>query len=927
MEYLLKSTICLSAFYGLYFFGFRRMSFHALNRSYLLVSLAFSLTIPLLSYERTEVVVLEPQAIEEVNIPVEEMQESAVNQSKTIQPIKSIEEIPVRTIDWIQVLNSIYLLGVGVMIFVFTKNLLIILYTIKKASTSVTLTNSTEAERIRSHSSSNRKLKILLTRSQSNSSFFNYIFLNPANLNPHEEALIIAHEGFHAQRLHTLDLLILGILKAVFWFNPIVYFYQKSLKQIHEYEVDALMSATYDGREYAHLLLKLGVAPNAMIINQFSTKPLSERFQFLFKTPTKNMKKLLYFLSLPIIAVGVMAFAEEKVNTIYKQKNNNTPLQPIEVKEYPLVINDEKNRASWNNSFNSLRFSPANISLNKIQIKNYNGFHYYVNPNSLTINMIEQVNKFIGMRFLALIITEKEFDDKGNLSKLGLALQHLRTNQVSQPEVFNMTELREKGKNGAFFIIEGYDKNFKNSEILFNEGSKDLTITWGNKDIIYTINQTSDLSIAQKRIIYKVSPDKFNLITFENVKAYFAKEGFTLISKNEVFDKNHNLISLTIQIDNGKEKSEKQVVLNDLRHLIRLKTESKDNAHRWDEALVIEANKDTKKVKVDYEGKWFEGIKKSNKYEITEVVVNDIRKQIDSTKFTYYLSVKPTKKGNIDSFKVIVKNQLLVEGRDFIVKGEGIYLDQKYKGTRPSFHVYSTVMGPVLYPYLTKLDNIPLININLSAKLPSFFASSDNRVLSKTIKIPFPDTRPIKSQDTLRTILEANKLGKNPLVFINDIEYPSSILYRINPNSMRGSEIYSKGSQRAIEKYGLRAEDGVIILNTTKNKELLLGNEKQYRIAVDNVKKQLDAPKKRVQRVVLKDSDGKEYEKISVMRPDLVTIHFSVDVPVGGKIIFTVDGKVVNEEDIENTRQIYIGGGCGQTHGEKYDAYIDLNTK
>lgn len=301
--------------------------------------------------------------------------------------------------------------------------------------------------------------------------------------------------------------------------------------------------------------------------------------------------------------------------------------------------------------------------------------------------------------------------------------------------------------------------------------------------------------------------------------------------------------------------------------------------------------------------------------------------QIDSTKFTYYLSVKPTKKGNIDSFKVIVKNQLLVEGRDFIVKGEGIYLDQKYKGTRPSFHVYSTVMGPVLYPYLTKLDNIPLININLSAKLPSFFASNDNRVLSKTIKITFPDIRPIKSQDTLRTILEANKLGKNPLVFINGDEYPSSILYRINPYSMKGSEIYSKGSQRAIEKYGLRAEDGVIILNTTKNKELLLGNEKQYRIAVDNVKKQLDAPKKRVQRVVLKDSDGKEYEKVSVMRPDLVTIHFSVDVPIGGKIIFIVDGKAVNEEDIENTKQIYIGGGCGQTHGEKYDAYIDLNTK
>lgn len=657
MDYLLKSSICLLAFYGLYFFGFRRLSFHALNRFYLLFSLALSLTIPLLSYVRTEIIVLEPQASEEVNIPFEEVQESAYNQSNAIQPTKGIEEIDFKTIEWIQILNSIYLLGFGMMIFVFTKNLLIVLYTIKKAYNSMASSETSPASL--SYLKSNRRLKILITKSQSNSSFFNYVFLNPDNLNPHEEAMIIAHESFHAQRLHTLDLLILSMLKAAFWFNPIVYFYQKSLKQIHEYEVDALMSASYDSREYAHLLLKLSLAPNAMIINQFSTKPLSERIQFLFKTPTKNKKKLLYFLSLPFIAAGVMAFAHKKVVRVYQEKE------------------------------------------------------------------------------------EKK-----------------------------------------------------------------------------TVKETSE-SILKK-----------GKLRTENLKKVFSD---TL-------------------------KKEKMV-------------------------------------------------------------------QIDSTKFTYYLSIKPTKKGNIDSFKVIIKNQLLVEGRDFIVKGEGIYLNQKYKGTRPFFHVYSTVMGPVLYPYLTKLDNIPLININLSAKLPSFFTSNDNGVISRTIKIPFPDTRPIKNQDTLRTILEANKLGKNPLVFINEEEYPSSILYRINPSNTRGSEIYSKGSQRAIEKYGLRAADGVIILNTTKNKELLLENEKQYRIAVDNVKKQLDAPKKRIQRVVLKDLDGKEYERVSIMRPDLVSTHFSVDVPVGGKVVFTVDGKAVNEENIENAKQLYIGGGCGQTHGGKYDAYIDLNTK
>ncbi len=156
MDYLLKSSICLSAFYGLYFFGFRRLSFHALNRFYLLFSLALSLTIPLLSYVRTEIVVIEPQASEEVNIPFEEIQESAYNQSNAIQPTKGIAEIDFKTIEWIQILNSIYLLGIGMMIFVFLKNLLIIVYIIKKASTSMASSETSPASL--SYRKSNRKL-------------------------------------------------------------------------------------------------------------------------------------------------------------------------------------------------------------------------------------------------------------------------------------------------------------------------------------------------------------------------------------------------------------------------------------------------------------------------------------------------------------------------------------------------------------------------------------------------------------------------------------------------------------------------------------------------------------------------------------------------------------------------------------------------
>lgn len=618
------------------------MSFHTLNRFYLLASLVLSLTIPLISYERTEIVVLEPQPIEEVLMPTEEIQENTYAQAPVTQPTTNIEVSPKKDIDWLMLLNAIYLVGVWSMFMVFCKNILLIVYRIKNtASTSL---NHRE------------NLKILLTKSQSNSSFFNYIFLNPENLNPHEQELIIAHESFHAQRLHTLDLLFSSILKAIFWFNPIVYFYQKSLKQIHEYEVDALMSATYDGREYAHLLLKLGVAPNAMIINQFSTKPLSERIQFLFKKPTHQMKKLFYLLSLPIIVVGVMAFAEEKVVRVYQEK---TPKSSI--------------------------------------------------PKSV---------------FEGKILAEK------------------------------------------VIAKQTYNDTLKNTKI--------------NK--------------------------------------------------------------------------------------------------------------------------------------------------IDSSRFSYNTNVK-VPKNKVDSFNVITNQEYLVEGRDYVVKNNVIFLNSAYKNTKIAYRLYMKPLGSIVYPELTKLNKVDFPDMRFASKTPIFWAKTDSKTLPQISTSPSYFSKLKRNQDTLRTILETNKLGKNPLVFINGEEYPSSVLYRINPNSTEGYQMYSKGSQRAIEKYGLRAEDGVIILNTKKNKELLLENEKQHRIAIENVKKQLEAPKKRVQRVVLKDLDGKEYEKVSVMRPDLSTINFSVDIPVGGKVVFMVDGKEVSENEIENAKQIYIGGGCGETPGGKYDAYINLYTQ
>jgi hypothetical protein len=378
------------------------------------------------------------------------------------------------------------------------------------------------------------------------------------------------------------------------------------------------MSASYDGREYAHLLLKLGVAPNTMIINQFSTKPLSERFQFLFKTPTKNMKKLFYFLSLPIIAVGVMAFAEEKVMKVYQEG-------------------------------------------------------------------IEQKN-----------MLKKSEKAEGNLKLQNYEIDTYKT-QNTKPNIF------------------------------------------------------------------------------------------------------------THKLDFG--------------------------------------------IKLD----------------------------------------------NIDSIKISINNQLLIEGKDYILKGNDICLEQKYSTSKAKIHVYSSVKGNYgryegtnIFTKFTKLEESPYVKLNKVSNQPIFEVKNIKNFFIKQPHIFYKTT---KTEDTLRTIFETNKLGKNPLVIINRVEYPSSILYRINPEAIESQEISSQKDKNTILFYGDKAKDGCIEIITKKGVDIFLKDNEKRKTVLESVAKQVQESKKRVKREIVKDKNGEEYEKISLMRLDGETVHFSSGIPVGEKTVFIVDGK------------------------------------
>ncbi|TAE69857.1 MAG: hypothetical protein EAZ85_12625 [Bacteroidetes bacterium] len=88
-------------------------------------------------------------------------------------------------------------------------------------------------------------------------SFFHYIFWNnKQNLTEEEQDLVLYHEQRHIWDKHTIDVLVLEVVKIFFWFNPFVYLYTKALRLQHEYIADVGVLRETTPQNYGRLLLK-----------------------------------------------------------------------------------------------------------------------------------------------------------------------------------------------------------------------------------------------------------------------------------------------------------------------------------------------------------------------------------------------------------------------------------------------------------------------------------------------------------------------------------------------------------------------------------------------------------------------------------------------------------------------------------------------
>ena len=177
-------------------------------------------------------------------------------------------------------------------------------------------------------------------------SFFNQRVIDPALP---ELQTIDYHEQVHSRQWHSLDIVIFEILGILCWFNPIIYGYKKSIRNIHEYLADE-EAAKYigDKQQYALLLVSrsFGVPLNSLTNSFFNQSLLKNRINMLNQEKSPKKALLKYGLYLPVFGLTLLLSAATlRSNEQIEEFTASIPLEkPMELVE---SINLPQSQNRW----------------------------------------------------------------------------------------------------------------------------------------------------------------------------------------------------------------------------------------------------------------------------------------------------------------------------------------------------------------------------------------------------------------------------------------------------------------------------------------------------------------------------------------------------------------------------------------------------
>ncbi len=142
-------------------------------------------------------------------------------------------------------------------------------------------------------------------------SFGNAIFINQHLHTEKEWEDIILHEYVHIRERHTIDILIAELVCIVNWYNPFAWLIRYSIRQNLEFIADQrVLDNGVDRKEYQYHLLKVLGEPRYRLANNFNFSSLKKRIVMMNKMRSAKLQLLKLLFLLPLAAVLLVAFRD-----------------------------------------------------------------------------------------------------------------------------------------------------------------------------------------------------------------------------------------------------------------------------------------------------------------------------------------------------------------------------------------------------------------------------------------------------------------------------------------------------------------------------------------------------------------------------------------------------------------------------------------
>ena len=293
--YIAKVNIALAVFYLLYVLLLRKDTFIRLRRYYFITAIIFSLAYPLFT-----VTALGNLMDFRSKAPETETFVMMGELSMGEMIIEDVEQAPT-PIDWTAIATNILLAGIVCLSLRFVWQLCSIIRIRRKSEKKALF----------------GQFVYHLADEITPFSFFKWIFIHTENHSEEELRQILLHEQTHAHQWHSIDVMLIEMVRILFWYNPTVWLMKRDMAINLEYLADnAVLQEGIDTQQYQYHLLQLTYQESAVqIVNNFNVPQLKQRI-IMMNSNKSPMRKLAKYLSvLPLALLLIMA------NSMYAQAN------------------------------------------------------------------------------------------------------------------------------------------------------------------------------------------------------------------------------------------------------------------------------------------------------------------------------------------------------------------------------------------------------------------------------------------------------------------------------------------------------------------------------------------------------------------------------------------------------------------------------